>query len=116
MNRAQRNHNPGNLRFAGQLEAIGKDEVGMAVFPDDPAGWRALIAQVRLDQERGLNIEQFVHKYAPPDENDTQAYIAFVCRGLRAASGSVPLAWFSPYCVAAVMAAYEGYFAREDAT
>jgi hypothetical protein len=111
-NRAQRNNNPGNLRYAGQKEAIGKDDRGFAVFPTPWAGWRALLAQIKLDQRRGLTLERFIEKYAPPDENDTRAYVEFVCREL-AVSPLVFLADLSAYAVAAIMAAQEGYFAKE---
>ena len=38
---AARNHNPGNLKFAGQAGAIGQDSRGFAIFPDDITGFQA---------------------------------------------------------------------------
>lgn len=109
MNRAQRNHSPGNLMYAKQREATGVDDKGFAVFPDDPAGWRALTAQINLDQKRGLTIEQFVYKYAPPHENDTDSYEKFLCSGLRG-SPEDRLDFYSRYAIAGLIAAKEGYF------
>jgi hypothetical protein len=72
------NNNPGNLRMAGQPGAI-EGEGGFAAFETPQAGLQALRRQVSLDtQERGMNLSQFLSKYAPPSENDTQRYIDFV--------------------------------------
>ncbi len=109
MNRAQKNNNPGNLKYAGQREAMGKDDKGLAIFPDAPSGWRALIAQIRLDQRRGLTVEEFINKYAPPSENDTQAYGSFILDHMNTYWGD-SLSNLSPYALAGVIAQYEGYF------
>ena len=45
-NRAARNHNPGNLKFAGQAGTIGKDPDNFAVFSSDDAGFQALYRQL----------------------------------------------------------------------
>jgi hypothetical protein len=44
--RPARNHNPGDLKFAGQAGAIGRDSAGFAIFPDDATGFQALYAQL----------------------------------------------------------------------
>lgn len=73
---AQRNNNPGNLRAgAGQ---IGRDANGFAIFPDVQTGWNALYNQISLDSGRGLNLSQFINKYAPPSENDTGNYLSYL--------------------------------------
>lgn len=43
---ASRNHNPGNLKYAGQPGAVGQDPRGFAVFSDDQAGLQALYNQL----------------------------------------------------------------------
>lgn len=68
------NNNPGNLRFAGQPGA-SQGEGGFARFNSPTEGFEALKRQINLDASRGLNLSQFVAKYAPPTENDTQEYI-----------------------------------------
>lgn len=126
MNRPQRNHNPTNLRYAKQTEAAGQDEDGFAVFPSDPAGWRAGKAQVDLDQQRGLTIGQFIRKFAPPSENDTEDYLNFVLSHLvidpkyiKPLEGggftldeNTPLALLSDYALVGMMAQREGYFSK----
>ncbi len=44
--RPARNNNPGDLMFAGQPGATGKDSGGFAIFPDPPTGWQALYNQL----------------------------------------------------------------------
>lgn len=85
--RAQRNNNPGNLRYAGQPGAIGADSAGYAIFPTAEAGWQALRRQIQLDASRGLTLEQFIRKYAPPSENPTDAYLRFVSQRTGLAPG-----------------------------
>jgi len=110
MNRAQKNNNPVNLRYAGQYEATGQDDAGFAVFPTPTAGWRAAHAQIRLDQSRHLDLTQFINKFAPPEENDTRAYLKFVADELLLTSLKEPLEWISVYAMAGVMAQMEGYY------
>ena len=80
---AQRQNNPGNLRFVGQKDAIRGDK-GFARFPTPEHGFTALQNQIRLDASRGLTLEQFIYKYAPPTSNNTKAYLASVALTLGA--------------------------------
>ena len=85
------NNNPGNLRLAGQPGAV-EGEGGFAAFASPGQGLRALTRQVVLDtQTRNMSLEDFLNKYAPPTENETNKYISFVERqtGLDA-KGKVP--------------------------
>ena len=75
---AQRNNNPGNLKFMGQNGAIGQDSNGFAIFFNSDVGWQALNNQINLDASRGLTLNQFINKYAPSSENDTSNYLQFV--------------------------------------
>jgi hypothetical protein len=109
MTRGQRNNNPGNLRFAQQKEATGQDDKGFAIFKDAPAGFRAFHAQIKLDASRGLTLEQFIHKYAPPSENDSEQYLKVVLDDL-CMTKDIPLSEVSPFAVAGVMAQMEGYY------
>ena len=109
MNKGQRNHNPVNLRYMGQWEATGKDDTGFAVFPDGPTGWRAAHNQIFRDQGRGLTLKQFIFKFAPPVENDTNRYLQFVAGELDKSEDDL-LSAISPYALAGVMAKMEGYY------
>lgn len=74
----QRNHNPGDLRHGnGEVHPDNQpDAVG--AFPNDAAGWAALERQLVLDSNRGWDIAQLINSYAPPSENNTAAYLAYV--------------------------------------
>lgn len=75
------NNNPGNLRFAGQAGATQGDG-GFARFSTPEAGFRALQNQIRLDAGRGLTLDKFINKYAPPTENNTSQYLTQVASRL----------------------------------
>jgi len=106
---AQRNNNPVNLKYAGQREASGKSPEGFAVFPSPAAGWRAAHSQIALDAVRNHTIRSFIFKFAPPEENDTNEYLEFVCKEL-AVSPEEELRFVSKYALAGVMAKMEGYY------
>jgi len=63
--RPARNHNPGDLKFAGQNGAIGQDAGGFAIFPDDPTGWTALDNQLQLyvNEFPGYSLYQIMEHY-----------------------------------------------------
>lgn len=83
------NNNPGNLRFAGQEGAV-QGEGGFARFSTPEAGYQALKNQIQLDAGRGFTLAQFINKYAPPSENDTQQYIQQITQ-LTGANPNTPI-------------------------
>jgi hypothetical protein len=77
----QRNNNPGDLRHGnGETHPDNQpDAVGSFATPE--LGWAALDRQLALDANRGWTVQQLIYSYAPPsDDNDTQAYLNFVCQ------------------------------------
>ena len=112
MNRPQMCNNPGNLRFANQKGAI--EDSGFAVFRSSVDGWIALVRQIALDQKRGLTIAEFIQKYAPPSENNSNAYLNFILEGLRADQYD-RLDFYSRYAIAGLIAKMEGYFVETSA-
>lgn len=86
---AQRNNNPGNIKFAGQPGAIGKDNQGHAIFETFEAGWNALINQLRIAFEGtsrvynpSMSLYEFFSKYA---EANSIPYAQFVAAKLGVA-------------------------------
>lgn len=75
---AQRNNNPGNLKYAGQSGAIGQDANGFAIFDTQSDGQAALLSQLNLYAGRGLTLSQALNIYAPSSENNTSNYIGYV--------------------------------------
>lgn len=88
---ADRNNNPGNLKYVGQAGAIGQDSRGFAIFDSVESGWNALQRQIQLDASRGLTLREFTYKYAPPSENNTTNYLSYLTGNLGL-SADTPLA------------------------
>lgn len=86
--RGIRNHNPGNLvRDGTDWKGLSADQTGDArfcVFKQPVWGVRAL-AKVLLTyrSKHGLKtVAQIIRRYAPPVENNTDAYVGAVARAL----------------------------------
>lgn len=82
--RGIRNNNPGNLRDVGIKwhGLTGHDEVGYATFDVPEHGIRAMTKDILNDHVKdGLRtLRELITEYAPPSENKTADYIAFVSR------------------------------------
>lgn len=87
--RPYRSNNPGNLRFPGssgraraqRAGAVGLDGT-FAVFPNVAAGEKAIAAMI--DSNGSQSLSAFLHRYAPPGENNTMQYITVVKTALKA--------------------------------
>lgn len=120
MNIPQKCNNPLNLKIrapigeAIDVYAIGPDGLGYAVFPQGTVhGWHAARRQIEADQKRGLSLRNYIFKFAPPNENNTNAYLDFVVRELGVNPG-ILLKNISKWALMGVQAAFEGYFAEEE--
>jgi hypothetical protein len=80
-----RNNNPGNIEygpFAQKMGAVGSDG-RFAIFPNEEMGRKAADALLKGSAYANLNIKDAINKWAPPSENDTNAYVnAFKQAGL----------------------------------
>lgn len=78
--RAYRNNNPGNIEYGAFARAYGSThgDPRFAVFPTAIDGFNAL-AQLLLHHYKGLTVAETIRKWAPPNENNTAAYIRSVC-------------------------------------
>lgn len=86
--RAWRNNNPGNLEygtFAKSMGAVGSDG-RFAIFPNKETGDRAREGLLFGSKYGNLSIAQAISKYAPPNENDTQAYLQSVLNATMASA------------------------------
>lgn len=86
--RGIRNNNPGNIRHGANWHGLNPDgrkiDPAFCVFTTSVAGIRAL-AKVLINYKRihGLNtVRQIISRYAPPNENQTTAYIQSVAKQL----------------------------------
>ncbi|SMH60428.1 structural protein [Azospirillum agricola] len=82
--RGIRNNNPGNLRHGDDWQGLSdrQPDPAFCTFDDPVFGLRALM-RVLLNYRRKhklRTISQAIARWAPPNENDTPAYIATVAR------------------------------------
>lgn len=74
-----RDHNPGDLEHAPGVYAWdGK----IGIEPSDDQGWADLERQLQLYASRNMTLLQAINIYAPPDENDSAAYLDFIVEGI----------------------------------
>jgi len=83
--RPQRNNNPGDIEYGKFAQAHGATHAEQpagrfAVFPDAATGFEAMRALLESRGYAGLTVSQALNRWAPPVENDTNAYTANVCR------------------------------------
>jgi hypothetical protein len=76
-----RDHNPLDLRHSphSSHEGEGSDDIG--IIDTDADGWADAERQLQRWAAEGLTLAQAIAIDAPPTENDTAAYLKFVCDG-----------------------------------
>ncbi len=77
-----RNNNPGNLEygpFARENGAIGTDG-RFAVFPSMEDGYAAQSTRLQTGGYKDLSLNDAIYKWAPPSENDSAGYVAYVSK------------------------------------
>ena len=86
--RSYRNNNPGNIRsgrYATWRGAIGEDDAQFAIFESLEDG-RAALEHLLFESKTypTLTLEAAIFRYAPTNENHSQAYYEFVLKRLVA--------------------------------
>lgn len=79
-------HNPGDLRHSPHSEHAPSKPNDIGWIDSDEHGWEDLERQLKLYADRGMTLRQCIEQYAPPNENATGHYLAFVCDGLGCAA------------------------------
>ena len=107
MSRGLRNCNPGNLRRTEDrwrgLRTVQTDKEFFQ-FVDMAHGYRAMMITLRNYVRRHgcRTLESIISRYAPPAENNTPAYLAYVCHTLGVSATYEPdLEDKSPLCALA---------------
>ena len=77
-----RNNNPGDLRHSPHSfhSPDAPDAIGKIDTPEH--GWEDLQDQLVKFANRNLTLQQAIYIFAPPTENDSAAYLKYVCDGL----------------------------------
>ncbi|CDL79816.1 structural protein [Xenorhabdus cabanillasii] len=93
MTRGIRNHNPGNIRHGDRWQGLRDTQTDSAFcqFTAPEWGIRAMLKILRhYERQYGDNtLHQFIARWAPPNENHTDRYIAFVCKAVGVARDAV---------------------------
>lgn len=85
MTRGERNNNPGNIRRVVGVTWVGaaadqSTDESFVVFTSPLYGIRAICRVMRSYGRAGLKtIHEIINRWAPPNENDSGAYVAAVC-------------------------------------
>jgi hypothetical protein len=84
-----RDNNPGDLRHSPHSfhSPDAPDAIGQIGNVAD--GWADLLRQLDLYALRGLTVAQAIYEWAPPNENNTQAYLSYVVNGLGVSADSL---------------------------
>lgn len=79
--RPQRNRNPLDIEYGpfAQKHGATSGDPRFAIFPDAETGFAAAKALLSGPEYAGLTVAGMVWKFAPPVENDSQAYLNNIC-------------------------------------
>lgn len=89
MSRGIRNNNPGNIRWGDKWQGLDEDgrekDKSFCVFKKPEYGIRALAKILRnyRDLHKITTVAGIIHRFAPPSENNTVAYINHVAEVLK---------------------------------
>jgi hypothetical protein len=78
-----RDNNPGDLRHSPHSfhTTAAPNAIGQIDTVAD--GWADLERQLELYAQRGLTLREAIYEFAPPEENNSEAYLDYVCSGLN---------------------------------
>jgi len=77
-----RDCNPGDLRHSPHSFHTPSDPDGIGKIDTPQDGWADLERQLQLFAERGLSLDEAIYTFAPPSENNSEAYLKYICDGL----------------------------------
>jgi hypothetical protein len=80
-----RNNNPGNIRRVAGVKWYGEDDMqvdpAFVQFTNPIYGIRAIARVMKTYEQRGINtLREAIDRWAPPNENNSQAYVEAVCQ------------------------------------
>ena len=82
--RGIRNKNPGNIKLGTNWDGLAKEQTDpvFCIFDEAVMGIRALmrILLVYRFHHKKTTIDDIISRWAPPSENDTEAYVDFVAK------------------------------------
>lgn len=73
-------HNPGDLEHSPHSAHVAGDPVGR--IDTDADGWADLERQLQIFADHGMTLRAAIYTYAPPEQNNSEQYLTFICDGL----------------------------------
>jgi len=107
--RGIRNNNPGNIRLSnttwqGQVPAAQQTDDSFIQFISPEYGIRAIAKIMDSYAARGLNtVQSIINTWAPPTENDTNAYVQAVANSMNVDPNAVLSATDYPALIVAIV-------------
>ena len=85
--RGIRNKNPGNIKLGTEWDGLASEQSDptFCIFGEVVMGIRALmkiLLTYRFTHKK-TDVDSIISRWAPPSENDTSAYIDFVCKEIN---------------------------------
>jgi hypothetical protein len=74
-------HNPGDLLHSPHSFHSPDAPNAIGQIDNDADGWWDLEQQLRDYVADKLTLSQMIYRYAPPQTNNTAAYLAYICQG-----------------------------------
>src|SRR5580658_282934 len=84
-----RDNNPGDLRHSPHSFHTPSDPNAIGQIPTRAEGWEDLERQLTLFAQRNLTLQEAIYEFAPPTENNSAGYLAFVCNELGVPSSTL---------------------------
>jgi hypothetical protein len=84
--RSWRNKNPGNIEYTGTTDGATASDGRFSIYPSYTVGFVALVQLLlrrKVEHPEWTLLDLFM-SYAPPTENDTSVYAAFVAKFIDA--------------------------------
>jgi hypothetical protein len=78
-------NNPLDLRHGPNAAHPADDPDGIGYYATVELGWADGERQLRLYAMREMTLQEAIYEFAPPGENDSDSYLAFVVSGLGCA-------------------------------
>jgi len=79
-------NNPGDLRHSPHSFHTADSPDAIGAIDSAADGWADLVRQLDLYAARDLTVSQAIYEWAPPSENNTAQYLAYVVGGLGCTS------------------------------
>jgi len=77
-----RDNNPLDLRHSPHSSHAGEGPNDIGEIDTIEDGWADAERQLQIYADRGMTLQSMIAIFAPPTENNTNAYLEFVCNGL----------------------------------